>query len=143
MSQKKTSVLVEEQLAHAKLKKTPARLQILELFYRQSSPISVAEVFSTLQSTGLNAVTCYRTMTTFVEQGILRQVDLRHGHVDYELARADDDHHHLVCVRCGKMEDFEGCGLESTIKGVLRKSRSFKTVEEHALELFGTCRACA
>lgn len=124
------------------LKATPIRLQILEVFERMQEPMGIPEIHQSVEKNGTNYVSVYRTVQAFADAGIIRPVNLRHGHTDYELVR-DDDHHHLVCTGCGKIEEFEDCGMDALIAAVLKRTSSFKNITDHALEFFGTCKACA
>ena len=123
------------------LKATPIRLALLRVLEANHEPESIQEIAKRLPKGLADQVTIYRAMESFVEKGIAREVNLRHGHVDYESA-FHSDHHHLVCTSCGRMEDFDGCEVDSLVKKVLKKHPKFSSVQDHALELFGTCKAC-
>jgi Fe2+ or Zn2+ uptake regulation protein len=74
---------------------------------------------------------------------MIREINLRHGHADYELID-EDDHHHVVCVGCGMVEELVGCcDIAQLTKKALGARSSFQAITDHALELFGTCKACA
>ena len=123
------------------LKVTPIRLALLECLEQLQKPISIQELVELLPTGLADQVTVYRAMQSFVKAGLAREVNLRHGHVDYESA-SSSDHHHLVCTSCGRVEDFEECGMDELIRDVLKKHPEFSQVQEHALELFGTCKSC-
>ena len=53
------------------------------------------------------------------------------------------DHHHLVCLRCGRIEDVAHCGVEAMQSAILRGSKHFTEIRQHALEFYGICKACA
>lgn len=129
-------------LVAAGLKATRARLAVLSYFRRVTEPLSAQEAAKGIPRGMADQATVYRVVQSFLEAGILREVNLRHGHADYELADRPD-HHHVVCLGCGKVEEFDGCGAEALSRAVLKKLRSFRSIEEHAIELFGYCTACA
>jgi Fur family ferric uptake transcriptional regulator len=122
-------------------KATPARLSLLAALRSTRKPLSVQALTKRLKGERIDQVTVYRTLRVLAEMGIVRHVDLRHPHAHFELNT--DDHHHLVCTQCGAMEDFSGCRMEGLVSKVLKKSKLFKQVREHSLELFGTCTSCA
>ena len=124
-------------------KLTKSKLAVLAAFNIAKHPISAQEIAEQLPKDTANQVTIYRIIQSFKEKGILREVNLRHDHLDYELAHEEDDHHHLICVSCGLVEDFEECDADKLAKTVLKQSKQFSSVHEHALELFGVCNACA
>ena len=50
----------------------------------------------------------YRTLRLLTTMDLLRELELPEGGKRFELATEnDDDHHHLICVACGRTEEFE------------------------------------
>lgn len=129
-----------ELLKQKKFKITPPRLKVLEILQSAIAPLSAEDIIIKLKGKGVNNVTVYRTLSSFAEKGILRQVDLRRDSVCYELK--DNHHHHLVCESCGDLEDFEMCIEEVMVNKVLQNSKKFKKINDHALEFFGQCNKC-
>ncbi len=123
------------------LKHTGARSAILSIILKSKKPLDVQTIAGLLKKLGLDSdqTTVYRTLQTFVENGILKRVEFREGKFRYELSSLPH-HHHLVCTNCGKIEDVEHCGMEEVEK-TLQKKTSFKVVEHHA-EFFGLCKNC-
>ncbi len=101
--------------------------------------MTVGEVLRRMKGT-LNETTLYRALEAFADAGLVRRVDLHHGHAHYELQKTH--HHHLVCVNCGAIEDVAACAVEPMEKVALRSSRKFASIMSHDLEFFGTCTAC-
>ncbi|MBP9757790.1 MAG: transcriptional repressor [Candidatus Pacebacteria bacterium] len=132
---------IRDRLRSAGLRATTPRLSILKTLNNATRPLSVDEIFRSLSRTGLDRVTVYRTLEHFKRGGIVRDVDLKKISRSYEL-RDENDHHHIVCISCGKTEDFTGCDIETLASRALKNSRSFTSVTEHSLELFGTCTTC-
>jgi Fur family ferric uptake transcriptional regulator len=124
------------------LKSTPQRLYILELLSHASKPLSIAELQKKARGK-IDTVTLYRSMETLVEKSLVRPVDLRHGHTDYELVGEEGHHHHLVCERCGTLEELESCPAESIQKKLAQKASRFSMLTDHSLEFFGVCNSCA
>lgn len=122
-------------------KATGPRLAILEVFKKAKKPMSAQEVIDALPR-GADQATVYRTLRSLNEKGILRQIDLRHNHAHYELANLAE-HHHLVCLECGKIEIVHHCNMEETQARVLRSSKHFAEIRQHALEFYGICKSCA
>ncbi len=133
--------LVATLLRSASLRATNHRIAVLTQMNTAHTPLSVEEIHSALKHTSIDRVTIYRTLQSFATAHLVREVDLKRGHVLYELYD-DHDHHHLVCTTCGKTEDFTGCDIESLASRALRYSKSFTSITEHSLELFGTCTSC-
>lgn len=120
---------------------TEQRVQILRALAKSSKPMSASAVRVLLgHRRAADQATIYRTLSDFSAAGLVRPVDLRHDHMHFEIA--DDDHHHLICLRCGRTEDFTGCRSRTLIKSALRQSRYFKSVRQHSIELYGVCINC-
>ena len=82
-----------------------------------------------------------RIISCFEESGILKKVDLRKDSIFFEMN--DDHHHHIVCVKCGEIEDFkENKDIGKILRKVVGESKKFKDIKEHSLELFGYCKIC-
>ena len=129
-----------ETLKSKGLKATPGRLEMLLILARLHAPLSAEDICGKLRSAQVDRATVYRTLSSFVQAGILKKVSLQTGAEHFELN--DDHHHHLVCTECGAIEDFERCDVEDATKAILKHS-GFKSVSAHSLELFGTCKSCA
>lgn len=131
----------KEELRESDLKVTPARLAILKLLETTDTPVDVASIIEYLDKHAIKTdpATVFRIMNIFTERGIAKQIQLQEGKSRYELA-ADSDHHHLVCTKCGDIQDISDCniaGLENDIE----KKKGFK-VTSHSLEFFGICSSC-
>jgi Fe2+ or Zn2+ uptake regulation protein len=120
---------------------TEGRLALLAALARSSKPLPV-EVLARQLSTRLDEVNVYRALESFAKAGITRRVDLQHGHAHYEFVHGDD-HHHVVCTGCSKIEDFEGCDYEKLAQKALKQVKEFSRIESHSFELFGLCNTCA
>lgn len=91
---------------------TPQRRRILELFEAIGSGthLSAEEVHHQLLQSGsrVSLATIYRTLRLLVEMDFLQELELSEGGRRFELASHEHpDHHHLVCIRCGRTEEFE------------------------------------
>ncbi len=128
-------------LKEARLKVTPARLAILNLFTEGCKPLNAEDIFSKLKSKDINLVTIYRTLGSLEQAGILKRIDLHTESIHYELA--SHHHHHIVCTKCGDIEGFDICEVENISKKVLIKSSRFNSINQHSLEFFGMCKSCA
>jgi len=90
------------------LRATPQRLQVLGLLAVAKRPVSIPELQKKAGKQALDSVTLYRSLETLVEKSLARPVDLRHGHTEYELV-GENHHHHVVCEKCGRIEDIDWC----------------------------------
>ena len=129
---------------------TGPRRALLRLLVETREPLSVPEMHAAVNAAApagegsdeANLVTVYRFANLLVEMGLARRIELGEGFYRYEReeSQTGPHHHHMVCQKCGKIEDFDGCDLAGLI-GRLEAEKGF-AVEKHQLELFGACADC-
>lgn len=122
------------------LKATTSRLRALEIFQKSRYPLSAQQVIEYVPTVADQA-TIYRIIDTFKKKGLIKQIDLRHNHAHYELVKGIE-HHHLICVECGRIEDVHHCGVGDSHTLVLKHARHFAHIHEHVLEFYGICKTC-
>ncbi len=137
--------LLETGLHQAGRRLTPQRRRVLDLFERIGSGIhlSAEEVHHKLLDSNqrVSLATVYRTLRILVEMGFLHELELTDGGHRFELASNDHpDHHHLVCISCGRTEEFES---ESVLKAgqLAAENIGFKLIES-TLNVRALCPAC-
>ncbi len=82
--------------------------------------------------------TVYRNLEVLSEAGLIRKLEL--GGAPRRFDRRMEDHHHIRCLRCGKVEDIAlepAAGIERAVE-----EQSGYEVVEHRLELLGYCPHC-
>ena len=124
------------------LKATAERKALLGILQQTRRPLSIPAILAQDRQGIMNQATVYRSLDVFVQAGIARRIDLKADFAYYELADPQD-HHHLVCRSCGRVEDFHGCDFPRLARHALARSKNFRTIEDHSLELFGLCKACS
>lgn len=129
------------ELNEANLRATPARLALMELLESSEKPIDVQSMISFLQKKNISAdpATVFRIVNMFTEKGLVKPIQLNEGKFRYELSNKAD-HHHLVCEKCGEIEDISDCNI-SALEKEIEKKKKFK-VTSHSLEFFGICSDC-
>jgi len=121
------------------LKTTLPRLKILNLF--ENSEIrhrSAEDIYKELLNEGedIGLATVYRVLTQFEQAGLLERHHFESGKAVFEL-KSDGHHDHLVCMQCGRVEEFYDAEIEKRqIK--ICKARGFK-LQEHSLSLYAEC----
>lgn len=130
---------VAEILRRAGLRATSPRQTVLSYLQKTSCPLSIKEIHAKFPR--INQVTLYRMMDTFSVAGIVTRIDLGEGSASFEF-KGDEDHHHIVCIGCRKIEDFNDTAHERLQKKILARSKSFASIVTHSFELFGLCRSC-
>ena len=121
------------------LKATLPRLKILDVFQKGAQRHMTAEdVFRVLldDRSDIGLATVYRVLTQFEQAGILTRSHFESGKAVYELNEGTH-HDHLVCLDCGKVEEFYDAEIENRQHAVAR-AKGFD-IAEHALSLYAHC----
>lgn len=128
-------------------KMTPQRKEILRIFVDnpERHHMSAEDVYSILRKSDseIGLATVYRALDLLSELGILVQVDFGDGCARYELNNADPKvhrHHHLICVKCRKVIEFEEDLLE-ILEAYIEKKSGFQIIN-HEVKFFGYCEDC-
>lgn len=128
-----------DELKSTGLKATLPRLKILEIFQQGGLRHMTAEdVFRVLleDRSDIGLATVYRVLTQFEQAGILSRSHFESGKAVYELNEGQH-HDHLVCLDCGRVEEFYDAEIEkrqndvATTKGFI--------IADHALSLYAHC----
>lgn len=136
-----TSHNCKTELNAADLRATPARIAVIKLLENTPLPLDIAIIKKHLakQKIQTDAATVFRIMNMFTQKGITKQISFNEGKSRYELA-GREDHHHLICQNCGRVEDFSDCEIPALEKDILKKKKFL--VLSHSLEFYGLCQNC-
>jgi Fur family ferric uptake transcriptional regulator len=127
-------------LHEAGFKATPARLALLALFKKTGKPLSIKYIQEHLGTKDTDQATIYRMINALEQSDVVKYIDLKHGHGHYELV-SPAHHHHIVCEKCGKIQDVS-CDTKA-LQAKILKSSGFSKINDHSLEFFGICKSCA
>ena len=133
----------QKDLRNAGLKATLPRLKILELFEKSDERhLSAEDVYKVLLNAGddVGLATVYRVLTQFEDAGLLVRHHFESGKAVFELNEGDH-HDHIVCVKCGVVEEFYDAEIERRQQEAA-ESRGFK-MQEHSLMIYGICAKCS
>jgi len=128
-----------DELKNNGLKATLPRLKILEVFQSGAQRHMTAEdVFRHLlnDNADIGLATVYRVLTQFEQAGILSRNHFESGKAVYELNEGQH-HDHVVCLDCGRVEEFYDPEIESRQQAVAL-SKGF-VIADHALSLYAHC----
>ena len=128
-----------DELKNNGLKATLPRLKILEVFQSASLRHMTAEdVFRHLlkDNADIGLATVYRVLTQFEQAGILSRNHFESGKAVYELNEGQH-HDHMVCLDCGRVEEFYDPEIESRQQAVA-EAKGF-VIADHALSLYAHC----
>ena len=128
------------ELKNAGLKATLPRLKILSLFESsQVRHLTAEDIYRLLLSEGdmdIGLATIYRVLTQFEQAGLLIRHHFESGKAVFELNQGGH-HDHLVCVQCGRVEEFYDPEIEKRQEKIAG-DRGF-AIREHSLYLYVDC----
>jgi Fur family transcriptional regulator, ferric uptake regulator len=128
-----------DELKSTGLKATLPRLKILDVFQTGAQRHMTAEdVFRVLlqERSDIGLATVYRVLTQFEQAGILSRSHFEGGKAVYELNEGTH-HDHMVCLDCGRVEEFYDAEIEKRQHAVA-KAKGF-SIADHALSLYAHC----
>ncbi len=116
---------------------TQPRRDVVKLLETKPDGFGTEEINAALPDVG--RATVYRTIRLLLDIGVICKLVMRDGSTKYSLARVEH-HHHLVCVRCGTVEEF----LDSTIERLVRAIGAEVSGEilGHRIEFDVICKTC-
>ena len=132
-----------EELKSSGLKATLPRIKILEVFqHARRRHMTAEDVFKALLTEGsdIGLATVYRVLMQFEQAGLLTRSNFESGKAVYELNEGQH-HDHLVCLNCGRVEEFFDAEIEARQRAVAA-ARGFE-LQEHSLALYASCTKAA
>ncbi|MDO6568055.1 ferric iron uptake transcriptional regulator [Alteromonas sp. 1_MG-2023] len=128
-----------KELKKAGLKVTLPRLKILQILQEpENQHISAEDVYKILieQDEEIGLATVYRVLNQFDDAGILNRHHFEGGKSVFEISHKEH-HDHLVCLKCGKVIEFEDDIIEQR-QDMIAKKHNIK-LTHHSLYLYGEC----
>ena len=131
-----------QELRKAGLKVTLPRVKILQILDNsENKHMSAEDVYKALieadEDVGL--ATVYRVLTQFETAGLVVRHHFEGGHSVFEIDTVDH-HDHIVCNKCGRVEEFYDEVIENQQEKIAKKA-GFK-ITDHSLYLYGLCADC-
>lgn len=118
---------------------TRSKKSIVSVLEKAPHPLSVKQIREKIKTSPIpDIATLYRFLELLVELGMVTVVETGHGHSHYELR--GKHHHHVICTKCGKIEEIEVC-LPENLKNRVEISSKIKNLQ-HNLEFYGKCQKC-
>jgi Fur family ferric uptake transcriptional regulator len=128
-----------DELKNSGLKATLPRIKVLEVFQKtQQRHMSAEDVYKVLlaEDAEVGLATVYRVLMQFEQAGILSRTHFETGKAVFELNEGKH-HDHLVCLDCGRVEEFYDAEIEKRQRSVAH-ARGFE-LHDHALALYAAC----
>jgi len=121
---------------------TRQRDRVAEVVLTSDEHLSAEQIRRQLKGAGeaVGLATIYRTLDLLVESGLVRAHDFGQGYRRFEPMPAQAHHDHLICLRCGKVEEFAHDRLERMLP-IIADEYGFLP-ERHRVEIYGVCGPC-
>ncbi|MFT9850559.1 peroxide-responsive transcriptional repressor PerR [Aneurinibacillus sp. REN35] len=127
-------------LKEAGVRMTPQRHAILSYLLNTMSHPTVDEIYKSLEGTfpNMSVATVYNNLRVFKDIGLVRE--LTYGDASSRYDADMSDHHHAVCINCGKVKDFYYPQLDQVEEEATAQTGF--AVATHRLEVYGLCEGC-
>lgn len=129
----------DTEIKKAGLKVTLPRVKILQVLESADSHHMTAEaVYKALleRDEEIGLATVYRVLTQFVSAGLVERHHFEGGQAIFELDRGKH-HDHIVCERCGHVEEFVDEVIEARQREIAE--RNGFAIKDHSLIIYGNC----
>ena len=124
------------------LKVTLPRLKVLKILEQSNlRHFSAEAIYDAIKKTqnDIGLATVYRILTQFAAGGLIKKLNFEEGFSLFEL-QTGEHHDHLVCIRCGMIEEFSDEVIEKQ-QEYISQQKKFK-MTDHALVIYGLCAKC-
>ena len=129
-----------EQLKMTGVRITPQRHAILNYLMESMSHPTADEIYRALEPNfpSMSVATVYNNLKMFIEAGLVRE--LTYGDDSSRFDADVTDHFHIICEKCGRIEDFFYGSLEQ-VEQEAEQTTGFQ-VKGLRVELYGVCQPC-
>jgi Fur family ferric uptake transcriptional regulator len=133
--------VITETLAEKGYRLTAARRAIVRALVESGGHVSADDLADRVraESPSVGRMTVYRTLDLLCSLALIRPIYQGSGAAHYVLMD-EGSHHHLVCIRCERVIEFDHCGSDAL--GEALSQRYDFQIHSHLLEFHGVCRAC-
>ncbi|NMA86034.1 MAG: transcriptional repressor [Tissierellia bacterium] len=134
---------VKEKFKKEGYKLTTQRRVILDaIVENQEKHLNPEEIYDIvkIRYPEIGIATVYRTLQLLEKLNIIYKLNFDDGYNRYELNKSSDNHHHLICLKCGKVMEVKLDLLEK-LENEIEEENGFKIVD-HNVKFFGYCASC-
>ena len=123
------------------LRVTSQRALILEIIRHGQGHLDADEIYrqARIKQPRLSLSTVYRTLQVLKKLGLVEELHFDETHHHYEV-KPSSEHHHLVCLGCGKVVEFK-CPLSPKMKEDIAREKGFE-VTGVEIRMTGYCSKC-
>ena len=139
---KSTETIFKQYLKEKGLLYSKQREQILKTFMKARSHLAIDDLYNAVRKKNprIGLATVYRTMRVICDCGLAEEVDFGDGVKRFEHKYQHRHHHHLICLKCGRVIEVRSNQIESLQKK-LAKQHNFAPTRD-TMKIFGICSKC-
>lgn len=130
-----------EYLTANKLRKTPERFAILDTIYSFDGHFDIDTLYNVLdkqQNFHVSRATLYNTLALLINARLVTPHHFANSS-QYEKSYNRSTHHHMICIQCGRVWEFENDKLQKDIESARLKRFS---LIHYSLYMYGLCSSC-
>ena len=129
-------------LKGAGYKLTNARRTVLNVLETHDGHLTSAEVLEAVehQDSSIGRASVFRTLDLLTQLAIIRPTYIGSSMTPTYVLLPEGHHHHIICVNCNRVIEFEDCGLDVLTRRLQEEYNVQLT--GHLLEFYGRCENC-
>ncbi len=131
-----------QRLRDAGYKLTNARLTVLSVLEQYKGHMTSAEVLAAVAAAdeSIGRASVFRTLDLLSQLAIIRPTYIDSSMTPTYVLMPDGHHHHIICMQCNRVIEFDDCGLKTLEDQLSQKYNVHLT--GHLLEFYGICESC-
>ena len=142
MTQPDPTEFFTQYLRRNNLRVTPERFEVLDAVMQCDGHFDADDLFLRMKNAGskVSRATVYNTLDKLTECGILSRYRFGERLARYELVLGTEHHHHIICRRCGRIEEFVDKRVDRFARDAARIMRF--EFDDAVLHIYGLCAEC-
>ena len=138
-SQKSDAAIIET-LRRRGYKVTPQRIAICRFALQSRDHPSAKRIYDEVRKVHptVSLATVYKTLQILTEHGLVQELDLPGSQARFD--SYVEPHINLVCMRCGKIQDFKDNAAREMVDRAAAKAEFTRTGQR--LDMYGMCKTC-
>lgn len=134
---------IRDDLKSVSLSVTQVRIRLLAMLRNSSTPISAERLKHLLDAAGISIgrASLFRNLDSFVKVGLAERINSNARSSQYTACHiTTEHHHHLICKKCNRIIEVDGCLTVETIQEI--EVQSNVVVTGHSIIFYGLCHRC-
>lgn len=130
-----------EYLTTRKHRKTPERFAVLDFIYSSKGHFDMDSLYNSMNQSNfrVSRATLYNTIELLLDCGLVVKHQFGANVSQYEKAHGNENHDHLICIRCGEVKEYKNSNLFTASQQ--KKLKRFQ-VGYYSMYIYGLCYKC-